>query len=204
MDLEHVLDTAHVAHLETARKVLSLPIEVSGLHWHPFGIFAIPLAKRRDGATTYSRRLHIWHPAGRPVGPFSPYGVHTHTGDAQSHVLVGSLQHHLYRFDADPDGIWRECAPGHERMATLRAHAEAETPAGMTHRFPAHHAHGVGANGFSISLFEQAGGDKAAPFTTWQRSDGPAEPLVRTPPVAVAQVQQEALLAVEQALYLTA
>ncbi len=208
--LQHAPNPAHHEHLLAARRVLELPIEVSRLHWHPFGLYTIPLAKRRedetDGGRIWSRRLHIWHPLATPVGEASPYGVHTHTGTAASHVLVGTLHHHLYDFEPDADGIWQRAALGvPEGRATLRGHLQAPTVAGQTHTLPAHQPHGVSKPpGFAMSLFEQLDEPKnpghAAEFTTWQRTDVPAEPLLKTGPVPLAAVQREALLVVDAAI----
>jgi hypothetical protein len=202
--LQQVPDPAHAAHLEAARRVLALPVEASGLHWHPFGVYAAPLARRTDpDGRVWSRRLHLWHPDARPVGPASPYGVHTHTGDAASHVLVGRLQHHLYRFRDDPDGTWKRAELGEVRgNASLVAHLEGTTPAGTVHRFPAHHPHGVGkCADFAVSLFEQAETARATPFTTWQRLDMEAEPLEKVGPLSVGDALREARQWVDEALY---
>ncbi|MGB0652468.1 MAG: hypothetical protein ACPGQL_04645, partial [Thermoplasmatota archaeon] len=190
------------AHLAEARKVLALPIEVSGLHWHPFGVYAIPLAKRTDASgSVWSRRLHLWHPAGEPVGPASPYGVHTHSGTARSHVLAGRLTHHLYAFEADPEGLWqRACLGKPEGRATLLAHLQEDTTSGTTHTLPKDQPHGVTKpdDAFAVSLFEQRGGEKAQEFTTWQRTDVPAQPPVRRGPVPLARVQAEGLAVLDQ------
>ncbi len=200
--LLHAPDDAHIAHLEQARRMLSLPIEESGMHWHPFGVYTIPMTKRSDGDTTWSRRLHIWHPAGTPVGEASPYGVHTHSGVARSHVLSGTLFHHLYAFEPDVDGVWKEAPTEGGRMATLLGHLQAPTTAGVTHTLPANQPHGVSKPpGFAISLFEQEDGPTTQPFTTWQRTDVAAEELVLRPPVPVSQVWREATMVLEQALY---
>lgn len=203
LDVAHAPDSLHVAHLEEARRVLALPLREGGLHWHPFGVFTVPLAKRTVDGTAFSRRLHVWHPDARPVGEASPYGVHTHTGAARSHVLAGALQHHLYAFRPDGDGTWRR-SPGQE-LASLEAHAQAATPAGTTHSFPAHQPHGVGTRGaFSISLFEQSVAGRGPPFTTWQRTDVEPEPLVHDAPVAPRHVLEEARGVVEAALFAVA
>ncbi len=204
--IRHDPDEAHIAHLQSARRMLALPIEVSRLHWHPFGVYTIPMAKRLDGDATWSRRLHIWHPSGTPVGEASPYGVHTHSGTARSHVLAGTLFHHVYDFEADPDGAWDRAALGDpEGRATLVAHEQAATGAGVTHTLPANQPHGVSKPpGFAISLFEQLDGPTEQPFTTWQRNNVPAEPLVLKAPVPLAQVLREATLVLEQALFETA
>lgn len=199
----HRRDAAHDAHLEEARRVLTLPLAVSGLRWHPFGLYTAPLARRERDGSTWSRRLHIWHPDAKPVGEASAYGVHTHTGPAESHVLVGSLRHHLYDFAAG-DGAW-DCRPlgADARSARLVAHVSAVTRHGTTHALPAHQPHGVSKDApFAISLFEQRDDatDRATPFTTWRRTDVPAEELVRTPPVPVATVLQEARAALDEAL----
>lgn len=183
-------------HVAEAIRVLELPIEVSGLHYHPFGVYSIPLAKRSDETGSWSRRLHLWHPEATPVGEASPYGVHTHSGPARSHVLVGSLYHHLYQFEADEAGVWeRACLGEPEGRATLRDHQLAETKAGETHTFPANHAHGVTKpEGWSISLFSQLDGPTTQEFTTWQRTDVPPQPLRRKGPVELETVRREALL----------
>jgi hypothetical protein len=148
------------------------------------------------------RRLHLWHPDATPVGPASPYGVHTHSGKASSHVLVGALHHHLYAFRPEEDGQWLESSRDGRRHATLTDHVQGTTAAGMTHTFPAHHPHGVGKPpGFSVSLFEQREEGRAAPFTTWQRLGVAAEPLLDAGPVDVRTVRREALALVEEALY---
>ena len=182
-------------HVAEAIRVLELPLEVNGLHYHPFGVYSVPLAKRTDEEGAWSRRLHLWHPDAVPVGEASPYGVHTHSGPARSHVLVGSLFHHLYRFEADVGGVWQRARLGEpEGMATLCEHVCATTETGQTHVFPANHAHGVSKpDGWSISLFSQLDGPTTQAFTTWQRTDVPAEPLLRAPPVPVGVVQAEAL-----------
>ncbi len=199
MEVVQAPDTAHAEHLEQARRVLALPVEASRLHWHPFGVFTIPMAKRRDGDRTWSRRLHIWHPAGVPVGPASAYGVHTHSGPANSHVLVGSLFHHLYAFAPASDGIWLRC-PGDDRW-DLVAHAKETTEAGTTHSLPKDHPHGVSKrDGWAISLFEQLDGPTDMPFTTWRRTDVPEEPLVRQGPEPADAVRRDALMAIDRAL----
>lgn len=200
--LLHAPDTAVLAHLLEARRILSFPVEVSRLHWHPFGLYTLPLAKRSQEDGTWSRRLHLWHPAATPVGEASPYGVHTHSGTAKSHVLAGALQHHLYEFEEDPVGVWQRAALGvPEGRATLVGHIQAPTLAGMTHTLPANHPHGVTKPpGLAVSLFEQIGEEKSQPFTTWQRTDVPAEVLVREPPVPVQTVQREALAVLDQAV----
>ncbi len=183
--------------------MLALPIEVSRMHWHPFGVYTIPMPKRRTDEGTWSRRLHIWHPSGTPVGEASPYGVHTHSGVAQSHVLAGTLHHHLYAFEADEEGIWDRAALGvPEGRATLTGHVWAPTDAGATHTLPANQPHGVSKPpGFAISLFEQLDGPTEQPFTTWQRTDVPAEELVLKAPAPLAQVLHEATQLLEQALF---
>lgn len=182
-------------HVAEAIRVLELPIEVSGLHWHPFGVYSIPLAKRTDEEGTWSRRLHIWHPSGTPVGEASPYGVHTHSGPARSHVLVGSLFHHLYQFKPDSEGVWeRACLGKPEGRAALVDHVWAETLSEQTHSFPANHAHGVTKPpGLAVSLFSQLDGPTVQEFTTWQRTDVSAEELVKKGPTPLAQVQFDAL-----------
>lgn len=201
--LLHARDSAHLEHLEEARRVLALPIEVSGLHWHPFGVFAIPLAKRHADGQVWVRRLHIWHPETTPVGETSPYGVHTHSGTAKSHVLTGTLHHHLYDFSADEAGVWLESSKAGQRRATLQAHIQGPTTAGTTHTLPANHPHGVSKPpGFAISLFEQLEEGRSQPFTTWQRTDAPAEVLVDRAPVDPQRVLVEARLKIEEALFL--
>lgn len=200
--LVHRPDTAFVAHLEEASRVLALPIPESGLDWHPFGTYAIPLPRRVDGDDVWSRRLHLWHPETTPVGETSIYGVHTHSGDAASHVLVGTLDHHLYAFMQDANGDWREASRDSERRATLSAHLQGPTTAGTSHTFPAHQAHGVSKPpGFAISLFEQREEPRTRPFTTWQRLDGPAEALVERAPIEPRRVLREARGLIEEALY---
>ncbi|MGB1696839.1 MAG: hypothetical protein ACPHK8_00395 [Thermoplasmatota archaeon] len=186
-------------HVAEAIRVLQLPTEVSGLHYHPFGVYSVPLAKRTDEEGTWSRRLHLWHPEATPVGEASPYGVHTHSGPARSHVLYGSLYHHLYQFEADAAGVWqRACLGEPEGRATLLDHVFAETRTGQTHSFPANHAHGVTKpDGWSISLFSQLDGPTTQEFTTWQRTDVSAEPLLRKGPVPVTEVARDALLCLE-------
>lgn len=195
-------DEAHGAHLELARRMLHLPVAASNLHWHPFGVYTIPMAPRTSDDETWSRRLHVWHPQAKPVGEASPYGVHTHSGPARSHVVVGTLHHHLYQFQADPEGLWqRACLGTPEGRATLLAHAQAATQAGTTHSLPKDHPHGVTKPpGLAISVFEQLDGPTDQPFTTWQRTDVPAEELVRRGPVDVETVRREALGAVERRL----
>ncbi len=203
--LQHAPDPAHREHLEEARRVLALPIAASGLRWHPFGVYVIPLARRHIEGHDRVRRLHLWHPNAKPVGPASPYGVHTHTGTAYSHVLIGALHHYLYEFCEDPDGVWlRTALGGQARRETLTAHAQATTTQAMLHTLPAHQPHSVSKPpGLAISLFEQVEQPAGEPFTTWQRQDMPAEELVRKPPVPLAQVLAEMRLAVEQTLYAT-
>lgn len=193
--VRHDPNPALDAHVAESRRVLGLPIDVNGLHWHPFGVFTVPLAKRTDAQGTWSRRLHLWHPGAKPVGEASAYGVHTHSGTARSHVLVGALHHHLYAFEADPEGIWKRAALGvPEGQATLVGHVQATTRVGMTHTLPADHPHGVTKpDGWAISLFEQLDGPARQPFTTWQRTDVPEESLVRKTPVAMGKVAFEAL-----------
>lgn len=183
-------------HVAEAIRVLELPMKVSGLHFHPFGVYSVPLAKRSDAKGTWSRRLHLWHPAAKPVGEASPYGVHTHSGPAKSHVLCGSLYHHLYQFKVDDDGVWqRACLGEPDGRASLQDHVWGETNTGQTHAFPANHAHGVTKpDGWSISLFSQLDGPTTQEFTTWQRTDVPPEPLVRKGPVHLDQVARDALL----------
>lgn len=202
--LLHAPDAAHAAHLEEARRVLALPLEVNRLKWHPFGVYAVPLAKREVDGVVLSRRLHVWHPEARPLGAASPYGVHTHTGTGRSHVLAGSLQHHLYEFAPDDEGAWKQCSKDGERQARLLGHLQAPTLAGMTHTLPAHQPHGVATRGeFAISLFEQSEASRALPFTTWQRTDVEAEEVDLVGPVAARRVVQEALAVVEEALFAT-
>lgn len=198
--VRHDPDLAHDAHGAEALRVLALPLEVNGLHWHPFGVFTVPLAKRTDADGTWSRRLHVWHPVAKPVGEASAYGVHTHSGTARSHVLVGALHHHLYAFEADPDGAWQRAVLGvPEGRATRVGHVQATTEAGVTHTLPANRPHGVTKpDGFAISLFEQLDGPTEQPFTTWQRTDVSEEPLVRQAPVPLRQVAFEALSLLEQ------
>jgi hypothetical protein len=199
--LQHAPDEQHLPHLVEALRVLSLPLDVNGLHWHPFGVYGVPLARRVDADAVYSRRLHLWHPEAVPVGETSLYGVHTHSGAAHSHVLVGALQHHLYDFVDDADGVWKRCARADTRMTTLRAHLQAPTSAGVTHTLPAHQAHGVSKPpGWAISLFEQREEGRQAPFTTWQRTDAPDEELQAVGPVPRSQVLGEARGLVEEAL----
>lgn len=200
MALQHVVDRAHHEHVVQARRVLELPLEVSRLGWHPFGVYTMPLAKRVDQTGAWSRRLHVWHPGAEPVGETSAYGVHTHSGEAHSHVLVGALEHHLYDFDRDDDGAWHtEIVGGPKWTSRLRGHVHAPTQAGTTHILPAQQPHGVTTpHGFAISLFEQRDTVGPSDFTTWRRTDRPETPLVRAPPVPVAQVQMEALLTLDQ------
>lgn len=201
--LRHDADLLHLDHLNVAQRVLALPVAASGLHWHPFGVYTIPLARRvADDGRAFSRRLHLWHPQGVPVGEASLYGVHTHSGEAQSHVLAGTLHHHLYDFEAEPDGIWRERLNGAERMATLRAHVWGPTATGVTHTLPAEHAHGVSKPpGWAISLFEQHEEGRGQRFTTWQRTDVDEEELVGVGPVPRGQVLEEARALIEEALF---
>ncbi len=182
-------------HVAEALRVLELPIEVSGMHWHPFGVYTIPLAKRTGPDGTWSRRMHIWHPSGTPVGPASPYGVHSHTGDALSHVLAGAVHHHLYAFRDDPEGAWQVEPDGHR--ASLVAHSTETTTAGMWHSFPADHAHGVTKDPevMAVSLFAQRDEKGTRPFTTWQRIDLPAEELVRRSPAPLDKVRRDAIAA---------
>ena len=200
MALQHLPNPAVHDHVAQARRVLELPVEVSGLRWHPFGVYTLPLSKRTDArGRTWSRRLHVWHPEAEPVGETSAYGVHTHSGEAHSHVLGGTLEHHLYQFREDPAGIWHTAVvDGPSWTSTLQGHLHASTRAGTTHVLPAQQPHGVSTpHGFAISLFEQIDTPGPSEFTTWRRTDLPETPLVRTPPVPVAQVQQEALLALD-------
>ncbi len=198
----HDPDLLHDHHVRDARRVLALPVEVTGLRWHPFGLFTMPLPKRTDARGTWSRRLHVWHPDGRPVGEASPYGVHTHSGPARSHVLLGALEHHLYAFEEDPQGVWqRACLGRGEGNASLVGHTQATTRAGTTHSLPANQPHGVTkGDGLALSLFEQLDGPKAQEFTTWQRTDVPAEELVRRGPVPPSQAALEALVALDSVL----
>ncbi len=199
MEVQQCIDAQRALHLEQVARVLALPPEASGLHWHPFGVYTIPMAKHRDEQGTWSRRLHLWHPLAKPVGEASPYGVHTHSGPARSHVLVGSLFHHLYAFQEDPEGIWQESPT--DRRCRLLAHVWEETRAGSTHDLPKDHPHGVSKpDGWAISLFEQLDGPAEQPFTTWQRSDVPAEELVRRGPVPIDDVWREARLRIDQAI----
>lgn len=200
MALQHVHNPALHEHVAQARRVLELPVEVSGLRWHPFGVYTLPLSKRADDeGRSWSRRLHVWHPAAEPVGESSAYGVHTHSGEAHSHVLVGALEHHLYDFARDADGIWRTAVvEGDQWRSTLKGHFHAPTRAGTTHILLAQQPHGVTTpHGFAISLFEQLDTPGPSEFTTWRRTDLPETPLVRTPPVPVGQVQHEALVALD-------
>lgn len=198
----HHPDRDRLLHLDEARRVLSLPLEANGLHWHPFGVFGIPLAKRYVDDEVWVRRLHVWHPETNPVGESSLYGVHTHSGTASSHVLVGALTHHLYAFRPDPDGAWLEANTDGKRHARLTAHVQGDTVAGVTHTFPAHHPHGVSKPpGFAISLFEQREEGRAQPFTTWQRLDVPEEALVESAPVDPRMVLREARAVMEEACF---
>ncbi len=194
--------TGLAEHLQECVRVLGLPLDASGMHWHPFGVYTIPLARRTRENQTWSRRLHIWHPSATPVGPASPYGVHTHTGTGVSHVLVGALHHHLYAFEPMPGGTWRKQPD--DVLCTLVAHVQETTVAGETHMFGAHQPHGVSKPpGLAISLFEQLEDPDVravAPFTTWQDESLPEEALVRTPPAPLALVQQDALAALDQAV----
>jgi hypothetical protein len=200
MEVRREPNTRFGEHLAEAVRVLELPIKASRLHWHPFGVYSIPLAKRTDDEGSWSRRLHIWHPSATPVGESSPYGVHTHSGPAKSHVLIGSLYHHLYKFSPDDNGIWqRACLGAPEGRATLVDHVWAESTACQTHSFPANHAHGVTKpDGIAVSLFAQLDGPTEQEFTTWQRTDVPAEELVQKGPIPLTQVQFEALQALSQ------
>lgn len=199
--LVHAPDPARLVHLEEALRVLSLPLDVNGLHWHPFGVYGVPLARRVDDGVMYSRRLHLWHPEAVPVGESSLYGVHTHSGTAHSHVLVGTLQHHLYDFVADENGVWKECSKAGQRMAALRTHVQAPTVSGVTHTLPANQAHGVSKPpGWAISLFEQREEGRSQPFTTWQRTDIAEEELLSVGPVPRSAVLAEARALVEDAL----
>lgn len=198
MEVARAPNPDHARHVEHARRILELPIEASGLRWHPFGVYTMPLSKRTDPASgvTLSRRLHVWHPAAEPVGETSVYGIHTHSGTAHSHVLAGALEHHLYDFAEDPDGIWATgIVEGRQWRSALLGHVSAPTRAGATHTLPAQQPHSVSTpHGWAISLFEQVDTPPPSQFTTWRRTDLPETPLVRTPPVPVRQVQQEALL----------
>jgi len=202
VQVTHVPDAARAAHLEEARRVLALPLSANALRWHPFGVYAIPLARRGLDGQVWSRRLHLWHPDAEPVGERSPYGVHTHTGRARSHVLVGTLHHHLYAFAADEDGAWQRAALGvPEGRAAMLAHVQAPTPAATTHELPADHPHGVTKPpGWAVSLFEQMESPGGSAFTTWRRLGGePEEPDLRGP-VPPGEVLREARALVEQAL----
>jgi hypothetical protein len=189
------------AHVGEAARVLALPLDVNNLRWHPFGLYSLPLASRTDaGGAIWSRRLHVWHPEAKPVGESSPYGVHTHSGTARSHVLVGTLRHHLYEFDADPAGNWQRAALSvPEGNARLTHHIHDHTTAGTTHTLPKDQAHGVTKEpgSFAISLFEQRGGEKEQDFTTWQRMDLKAEELLRAGPLPVIDIQKLALQAID-------
>lgn len=190
-------DARRPEHLAEAVRVLSLPVEVTGLRWHPFGVYTLPLAKRTRPDGTWSRRLHVWHPSGEPVGEASPYGVHTHSGPARSHVLLGRLCHHLYAFE-EADGPWRRTLDGQTSPAALTGHVSAFTATGMTHDLPKDRPHGVTRpGGLAISLFEQRDGPVDQPFTTWQRTDLAPQGLVRRPPTPVDQVRCEALAALD-------
>lgn len=200
--LRQAPDPGHLVHLQDACRVLALPRHANGLRWHPFGVYVVPLPRRVVDGAAWSRRLHVWHPSGTPVGEASPYGVHTHTGTARSHVLAGSLQHHLYDFVADGEGVWQERSEAGTRRTRLQAHVRGVTRAGMVHTLPAHQAHSVGKGAdFAVSLFEQVEEGRARPFTTWQRVDVPAEALVRQAPADLDQVLRDARAVVEQALY---
>ncbi len=198
MEVQQAPNERLADHLQEAARVLALPIEASGMHWHPFGVYTIPLAKREVDGVVRSRRLHIWHPEADPVGEASPYGVHTHSGPGTSHVLLGALEHHLYFFEEGP-GPWRHVSTAGTQDMALASHVQATTRAGTTHAFPANQPHGVTKPaGWAVSLFEQGPGD--GEFMTWQRQDVPAQPLDRRGPVPIAQVQQEARRLVDQAL----
>ncbi len=201
--IQHERDPLHAEHLEEARRVLALPIAASGLRWHPFGVYVIPLARRHIDGHDRVRRLHLWHPKAKPVGPASPYGVHTHTGTAYSHVLVGALHHHLYEFRPDAEGTWlRTPLGGQPGRETLVAHAQATTTQAMLHTLPAHQPHSVSKSpGLAISLFEQDEEPAGQPFTTWQQQDIAAEQLVRRAPIPLDQVLTQMRAAIEQALY---
>jgi hypothetical protein len=201
-------DDLHDAHLREAARVLALPLDVNRLRWHPFGVYAVPLGPRTDAHGTWSRRLHVWHPLARPVGEASPYGVHTHSGRARSHVLVGALRHHLYEFAPDADGAWRRARLTRPAgRARLVAHASATTGAGTTHTLPPDQPHGVtrpaaaGARcAWAVSLFEQIEDGGGRPFTTWQRTDAPAEPIHASGPADPADVLRASRVEVEQVL----
>jgi hypothetical protein len=198
--IAHAPNPAHHEHVVHARRVLELPVDVSALRWHPFGVYTLPLGKRTDDAgRLWSRRMHVWHPDAIPVGETSAYGVHTHSGEAHSHVLIGALEHHLYEFEKDDSGIWHTAVvDGPEWRSTLRVHMQAPTPAGTTHILSAQQPHGVTTpHGFAISLFEQLDTPGPSDFTTWRRTDLPETPLVRTPPIPIRHVQREALLALD-------
>ncbi|MBW3584103.1 MAG: hypothetical protein KY455_13510 [Euryarchaeota archaeon] len=200
--LFHAPDPDHRSHLEEAARILALPAEASGFEWHPFGVFGIPLAKRVLGDKVWSRRLHVWHPEATPVGETSVYGVHTHSGQATSHVLVGTLHHHLYDFVVAEDGVWLEASPAGKTQATLRTHLQGPTTAGVLHVLPADQAHGVTKPpGFAISLFEQLEEGRPKAFTTWRHLQGPQEELVLRPPVDPKRALREARAVVEEALY---
>lgn len=203
MEIQHAPDALHGEHLAEARRVLALPLQESGLHWHPFGVYVIPMAKRVVDGVAWSRRLHVWHPLARPVGESSPYGVHTHSGTARSHVVVGALHHHLFEFAPDPDGKWQEATLGDPiGRSRLVGRVQATTSAGMVHTLPPDTPHAVTKpEGLAVSLFEQVGKKEARPFTTWQRLDVPAEALLRQGPVPVGQVREEALMALDVALH---
>lgn len=200
MELQQAPDPDHGVHAAEALKVLRLPVDVSRLRWHPFGVYTVPLAPRSRDGHMWSRRLHVWHPEAKPVGEASPYGVHTHSGLAISHVLVGTLHHHLYAFG--PGEGWQRAALGTpEGTEALLEHTMAPTHEGTMHTLPKDQPHGVTKPpGLAISLFEQRDGPTEQVFTTWQRTDVPAEPLLRRGPVPVANVRNEALLALEDLL----
>lgn len=195
MEVHRAPDLLLGEHLAEARRVLALPVEVSGLRWHPFGVYTLPLAKRQRPDGTWSRRLHVWHPAAEPVGETSAYGVHTHSGPARSHVVAGALQHHLYAFDEDLEGMWHTQVVGAESWrSSLRLHLHGATRAGEVHELAAQQPHGVTTpHGWAVSLFEQLDTPGPSRFTTWRRTDLPETPLVRTPPVPVRDVQRQAL-----------
>lgn len=202
LELVHRPDHRYLLNLEEASRVLALPLAANRLEWHPFGTYAVPLARRVDGSGSWVRRLHLWHPETTPVGETSIYGVHTHSGMASSHVLVGTLEHHLYAFEADEAGPWRERSRECDRSTRLTAHLKGPTTSGMTHSFPAHQAHGVSKPpGFAISLFEQREEPRTRPFTTWQRLDGPEESLIEAAPIDPKRVLKEARGLIEVTLY---
>lgn len=198
MELRHDRDAHHVEHLDEAARALRLPLDVNRLRWHPFGVYSLPLGPRTEGGVTWSRRLHVWHPQARPVGEASPYGVHTHSGTARSHVLVGALHHHLYAFAHD-NGAWRRAELGRPTgPARLVAHVQATTPAGTTHTLPADQPHSVTkAPGLAMSLFEQVTPGSGHPFTTWQRTDIKPERLDLSGPVDAATALRDAKRSVE-------